>query len=80
MPLNNEKQGEALMMLSNLSNKVKELQEQLQTIQKLQQRLSVIASPQPKDMWDEEMLSTEIDKHFARAKTEFAKLFPDTAK
>jgi len=76
--LDSSKQDNRDIMILKISNKAKSLQEELRKYQMILQRLNLLREDAPKDQFGDSIPSTEIDKHYTKAKAEFDKIFPVT--
>ncbi len=76
--LDTTKQDQRDLMILKISNKAKSLQEELRKYQMILQRLNLLREEKPKDQFGDDIIQTELDKHFTKAKAEFDKIFPAT--
>ena len=74
------KQDQRDLMILKISNKNKILSAELKENQMVLQRLSLLREDSPKDQFGDDLPSADIDKHFAKAKAGFDKIFPPVQK
>lgn len=65
---------EHALLIVDVSMKIKELQDELQKWTRIHQRLNLVNNPV--DQFGERLPDSEIDKHFEKAKSDFAELQP----